>query len=343
MTRARTDAPVETRQRLDLPYRPRRLRRTGPIRDMVAETDLRLRHLVQGWFVQPGQDREDPVGTLPGVSRVTVDRLVPGVEKDLRAGVRAVMLFGVLPEEDKDPLGRAATDPEGVVPQAIRALKEAFGDDLVVMSDVCLCPYTDHGHCGHVEGDEIRNDPSVVMLAEMAVVQAEAGADFVCPSDMMDGRVGAIREALDAAGRTRTGILAYTAKYASAFYGPFREAAHSAPAFGDRRSYQMDWRNGREALRELELDLDEGADLVMVKPALAYLDVIAAFAETSPVPVVAYNVSGEYAMVKLSAREGLADERALTLEVLTAIRRAGADLIITYHAAQAAAGGWLDR
>ncbi|RMH02366.1 MAG: porphobilinogen synthase [Planctomycetota bacterium] len=327
--------------RLDLPQRPRRLRRTPLVRDLVAETDLRLRHLVQGHFVLPGADRAEDIATMPGIQRLTVDRLVRRAGEDLARGVRSLMLFGV--PEDKDGEASGAVDPDGEVPRAVRALKAEFGDELVVMVDVCLCPYTDHGHCGFVEDGEVVNDPSVARLAEMAEVLAAAGADFVCPSDMMDGRVGAIRAALDRRGFTSTGILAYTAKYASAFYGPFRDAAGSAPGFGDRKSYQMDPRNRREALRELRLDLDEGADLVMVKPALAYLDVIADVAAESDVPVVAYNVSGEYSMVKTAAREGLADERAMTLEVLGAIRRAGADLIITYHAAQAAAEGWLDR
>ncbi|MFQ5747945.1 MAG: porphobilinogen synthase [Planctomycetota bacterium] len=324
---------------LDLPQRPRRLRRTAALREIVAETDLRLRHLVQGQFLVPGNRRVEEITTLPGMARFSVDRLLTAVETDLDNGVRSVMLFG-LPSH-KDSRATNAFDPEGVVPAGARALKHAFGDDLVVMTDVCLCPYTDHGHCGFVEEGEILNDPTAVALGKMAVVHAQAGADAVCPSDMMDGRVGVIRKTLDEAGCANTAILAYTAKYASNFYGPFREAAHSAPAFGDRRSYQMDPRNRREALRELRLDVEEGADLVMVKPALAYLDVLADVARASEVPVAAYNVSGEYAMVQLAAREGLGEERALALEVLNAIRRAGADLIITYHASRAGEAEWL--
>ena len=311
------------------------------MRELVAETHLSLRQLVQGHFVVPGRGRREEIDSLPGVSRLSTDLLREAVEADLARGVRAVMLFG-LPEH-KDVEASAALDVLGVIPEAVRSLKQAFGEDLVVMTDVCLCPYTDHGHCGFVEGDEIVNDRSVTALAAMAQVHADAGADWVCPSDMMDGRIGAIRHRLDEAGYGSTAILAYTAKYASTYYGPFRDAAHSAPSFGDRRSYQMDPRNRREALREVQLDIEEGADMVMVKPALAYLDVISDAASVSDVPVAAYNVSGEYAMVKLAAREGLADERGLILENLTAIRRAGADVIITYHASQAASEGWLPR
>ncbi|KAA3611964.1 MAG: porphobilinogen synthase [Planctomycetota bacterium] len=322
-----------------MPHRPRRLRRNANLRAMVAESQLHLHQLVQGHFVLPGTGQAQEITSLPGIQRYSVDRLLPAVEADRKVGVRAVMLFG-LPQE-KDASGTSSQDPDGPIPQAVRALKAEFGDELSVMTDVCLCPYTDHGHCGFLEGEEILNDISVAALAEMAVVHAEAGADFVCPSDMMDGRIGKIRTHLDRKGQSQTGILAYTAKYASAFYGPFREAADSAPSFGDRKTYQMDWRNRREASRELALDLEEGADMVMVKPALAYLDVISDFADQSSVPVVAYNVSGEYALVKMAAAQGLADEQAMTLETLGAIHRAGADLIITYHASEAAHKQWL--
>ena len=325
--------------RLDLGRRPRRLRATAAMRELVAESGPRLRQLVQGRFVLPGENRREEIATLPGIERLSADLLVAEVARDLANGLRAVMLFGV--PEHKDGEASGALDPSGEVPQAVRALKRAFGDELVVMTDVCLCPYTDHGHCGFVEDGVIVNDRSVHALARMACVLAEAGADVVCPSDMMDGRIGAVREALDAFGHDATAVLAYTAKYASAFYGPFREAAGSAPSFGDRRSYQMDPRNRREAMRELGLDLAEGADMVMVKPALAYLDILADVAAASDVPVVAYNVSGEYAMVHHSVRAGDADERALTLEILGAIHRAGADLIVTYHASRVAAEGWL--
>jgi len=309
------------------------------MRELAAESDLRLRHLVQGHFVLPGEGRSEAIDSMPGISRYSADRLLPAVAADLAAGVRAVMLFGV--PEHKDGEASGAFTADGEVPLAVRALKKEFGADLVVMTDVCLCPYTDHGHCGFVEGERVVNDRSVFALARMARVLADAGADVVCPSDMMDGRIGIIRQELDAADFEGTSILAYSAKYASAFYGPFREAAGSAPSFGDRRSYQMDFRNRREALREVLLDLEEGADMVMVKPALAYMDIIRATHEVSTVPVVAYNVSGEYAMVQLAVREGLADERAMVSEVLGGIHRAGADLIITYHASRIAAAGWL--
>ena len=323
----------------DLPYCPRRLRQNANLREMMAESDLRLRHLVQGHFVVPGTDCEEPIATMPGIARLSADRLVAQAERDLENGVRAVMLFGV--PQEKDERASGAFDPEGEVPQAVRLLKTAFGDDLCVMTDVCLCPYTSHGHCGFVEGATIVNDSSVQALAQMALVLAEAGADFVCPSDMMDGRIGVIRSTLDAHGWMKTGLLAYSAKYASAYYGPFREAAASSPGFGDRRSYQMDFRNAREALREVQLDLNEGADIVMVKPALAYLDILRAVAELSTVPVAAYNVSGEYAMLKLAVREGLGEEESLIRETLGAMRRAGADLIVTYHASEVAANSWL--
>jgi porphobilinogen synthase len=323
----------------DQPIRPRRWRRNPAMRELAAESRLELHQLVQGHFVLPGAQRDEPIESLPGISRTSVDHLLKAVERDLDLGVSAVMLFGV--PEKKDASGSGAIDPTGEVPLAVAELKRAFGDDLLVMVDVCLCPYTDHGHCGLVEGETVLNDASVALLAQMATVLAAAGADFVCPSDMMDGRIDAIRSALDRADFTQTSILAYTAKYASAFYGPFRDAAGSAPAFGDRRSYQMDWRNRKEAHRELQLDLAEGADMVMVKPALAYLDILRDFAQSSPVPVCAYNVSGEYALVKLAAREGLTEERAMTLEVLGAIRRAGAQCIITYHASQIARQKWL--
>lgn len=324
---------------LSLTHRPRRLRRNANLREMIAESDLPLRRLVQGHFVLPGKDREEPLLSLPGISRFSADRLLTQVERDLKNGVRSVMLFGV--PEHKDGEASAAFDAQGEVPVAVGLLKQNFGEDLCVMTDVCLCPYTDHGHCGFVEEEEVVNDRSVLALAKMANVLAAAGSDFVCPSDMMDGRIGVIRRSLDEQGFLNTGILAYSAKYASSFYGPFREAAGSSPEFGDRRSYQMDARNAREAKREVQLDLEEGADMVMVKPALAYLDIVRLVAEISAVPVVAYNVSGEYAMVQLAVKAGLAEERAMVLEVLGSMRRAGADLIITYHASRIAEEKWL--
>lgn len=331
-----------TPEPLDLPIRPRRLRRNAALRRLVAETDVPVRRMVQGHFVLPGEGREEAIASLPGIVRCSPDVLVRRVAADLEHGIGAVMLFGV--EGGKDETGAAAADPAGPLPTAVRRLRAEFGADLVVMADVCLCAHTVHGHCGVVdETGAIVNDATVHALGRVARTLAEAGADFVCPSDMMDGRVACVRGELDAHGFEDVSILAYTAKYASAFYGPFRDAADSTPAFGDRRSHQMDPRNRREALRELALDVEEGADVVMVKPALAYLDVVADFAEHSPVPVAAYNVSGEYAMVRAMAEAGLANEADLVREVLASILRAGADLVVGYHASRAAAEGWLDR
>jgi porphobilinogen synthase len=304
--------------------RLRRFRRTAPLRALVRETRLSLDQMVMPLFVAPEGLRNDG---LPGMSRYTVDELLREAEELVRAGVQAVVLFGIPAEKDEQATG--AWEDDGIVQQALRALRPRF-PELVLMTDVCLCEYTSHGHCGIVVGGEVHNDRSLELLARTALSHVEAGADVVAPSDMMDGRVGAIREALDDRGYEATPILAYSAKYASAFYGPFREAADSRPAFGDRRGYQMDPANVREALRECELDLDEGADALMVKPALPYLDVIRAVRESYDVPVAAYNVSGEYAMVKAAARAGWLDERTAALESLTAIKRAGADLILTY-------------
>ena len=310
--------------------RPRRLRASATVRALVRETDLTVDRLIYPLFAVPGRDVAEPVAAMPGVEHLSVDRLVRRAREVYDLGIRAVLLFG-LPVH-KDERGSEAADPQGVVQQAVRALKDAL-PELLVITDVCLCAYTSHGHCGIVTADgRIDNDATLEQLARVALSHAEAGADWVAPSDMMDGRVGAIRRALDEAGYTETAILSYAVKYASAFYGPFREAAHSTPAFGDRRTHQMDPANVREALKEVALDLEEGADLVMVKPALAYLDVIRAVREQFPVPVVAYNVSGEYSLVKAAARQGWVDERAVVLEALTAMRRAGADAIITYHA-----------
>ena len=326
---------------MDLLHRPRRLRRTPLLRDMVAETGIGRRHLVTPHFVVEGRDVTEPIASMPGVSHVSVDRLVEEVAADVTLGLTSHLLFGIPDPARKDAGGSAAVDPDGVVPRALRALRDRFGGDIVLVTDVCLCAYTDHGHCGLLAGDTVVNDPSVEQLARMAVTHAAAGADLVSPSDMMDGRVGALRAALDAAGHQETGILAYSAKFASAYYGPFRDACDSAPR-GDRKSYQMDVRNGREALLETLLDVDEGADMVMVKPALAYLDVVRAVRERVLRPLVVYNVSGEYSMVKRAAAAGLVDEAALVRENLLAMRRAGADLIITYHGRDAVRGGWLD-
>jgi porphobilinogen synthase len=314
--------------------RPRRLRRTETLRRLVAETRLSPQQFIYPLFVVPGRGVREPIASLPGQFHFSADTVAAEAEAAWNEGIQAVLLFGE--PESKDELGRTAADPQGSAQQAVRALKQAL-PELVVITDVCLCAFTTHGHCGVVgEGGEVLNDPTLEILAETALSHAEAGADLVAPSDMMDGRVGAIRSALDQAGLTSTGIMAYSAKYASAFYGPFREAVDSAPQFGDRRSYQMASANRREALREARLDADEGADIIMVKPALSYLDVIAAVRAAVDRPVAAYNVSGEYAMVKATAARGWADERAVTLEILTSIARAGADLILTYHAREAA-------
>ncbi len=301
---------------------------------MVRETTLAVSDLIDPLFVVPGAGRDRrAISSLPGVFQLTVDSLREEAERIAALGLPAVLLFG-LPETKDDQASGAYAD-NGIVQRAVRALK-ADNPDLLVFTDVCLCEYMAHGHCGVVEGERILNDPSLDLLARTAVSHAAAGADVVAPSDMMDGRVGAIRHALDAQGFSDTPILSYAAKYASALYGPFREAADSAPAFGDRRTYQMDPANRREALKEVEQDIAEGADMVMVKPALAYLDIIREVRDLTRLPVAAYNVSGEYAMVKAAAANGWLDERATALEILTSIKRAGADLILTYHAKDAA-------
>src|SRR5215208_834536 len=305
--------------------RLRRLRRTAPLRSLVRETSLSLDDFVMPLFVAPEGQRNE---LLPGMSRFSVDETVRECEQLVRLGVKAVILFGIPEEKDED--GSGAWDDDGIVQRALRALRPRF-PELLLLGDVCLCEYTSHGHCGVLRGDEVDNDASLELIARTAVSQVEAGANAVCPSDMMDGRVAAIRAELP-----ETPIVAYSAKYASAFYGPFREAADSAPAFGDRRGYQMDPGNVREALRECELDVAEGADLIMVKPALPYLDVLRTVRDRFDLPLAAYNVSGEYAMVKAAAAAGDLDERAAALESLTAIRRAGADIVITYWAKELA-------
>ena len=309
--------------------RPRRLRRTERLRAMVRETTLSPAHLIYPMFVAPGEGLRREIPSLPGCFHLSVDEAAREAEEVEKLGIGGVILFG-LPSA-KDPLGSEGYADDGVVQKAVRAIRGACRE-LLVVTDVCLCEYTSHGHCGVVENGEVQNDPTLALLAKMAVSHAKAGAHLVAPSDMMDGRVGAIREGLDAAGLAGVPILSYAAKYASAFYGPFREAADSAPQFGDRRGYQMDPANVREALREVALDVEEGADIVMVKPALPYLDVIRAVAEAADRPVAAYNVSGEYAMVKAAAARGWVDEDRIMREVLTSIRRAGADVILTYHA-----------
>lgn len=319
--------------------RPRRLRSHEFLRDLVADIQLTRSSLIQPYFILDRASGTEPIPGFGGVSRWGYESLLPRLEQDVERGIRSFLLFGAT--SVKDGNGSAAWHEESAIARALPLYRRHFGSSALFFTDVCLCPYTDHGHCGVLEGDSVANDASIELLVKSALLHAQAGADFVAPSDMMDGRVGAIRKSLDAAGYAGTGILAYTAKYSSAYYGPFRNALDCAPQRGDRSSYQMDYRRSAECLRELELDCAEGADLVMVKPALAYLDVIAAFREKSPVPVVAYSVSGEYQMVKQMAEAGLADERRLLLENLYAIRRAGAQSIITYAASEIAEKGWI--
>ena len=329
------------RSRIEIPAasRMRRLRRSDGLRAMLRETRLSPTDFIYPIFVTHGQNLREPIGSMPGQARLSVDQL-PREAAELRSlDIPAVLLFGL--PADKDAQGSEAWAADGIVQRAVRELKDA-APELIVITDVCLCEYTDHGHCGLLDDrGAVINDATVELLAKTAVSQAEAGADIVAPSDMMDGRVGAIRAGLDDGGFTETALLAYAAKFASAFYGPFREAADSAPAFGDRRAYQLDPANGREALRAIERDLAEGADMVMVKPALAWLDIVRAARERVDAPLAAYNVSGEYAMIKAAAERGWLDEERIVLETLTGIRRAGADLILTYHAKDAAR--WLAR
>jgi porphobilinogen synthase len=310
-------------------HRPRRLRSTERLRGMVRETRLTPERLVYPLFVAPGEGVRREIGSLPGCFHLSADQAAREAREVESLGIGGVLLFG-LPSA-KDPQGSEGYAEDGVVQKAVRAIRSECRD-LLVMTDVCLCEYTSHGHCGVVDEGEVQNDPTLALLAKMAVSHARAGAHVVAPSDMMDGRVAAIRKALDGDGRSGVPILSYAAKYASAFYGPFREAADSAPQFGDRRGYQMDPANAREALREVRLDLEEGADMVMVKPALAYLDIIRAVRDSVDVPVAAYNVSGEYAMVKAAAARGWIDEERIVKETLVSIARAGADIILTYHA-----------
>jgi len=314
----------------------RRLRRTESLRGLVRETELSPRDLIQPLFVVAGENVREDVDSMPGIERFSISELVAEATEIAGAGVGTVLLFGV--PAAKDESGSGAYDDEGVVQMAVRALKEAH-PDLTVITDVCLCEYTSHGHCGFVRDGEVDNDITVELLAKIAISHAEAGADAVAPSDMMDGRVGTIRHQLDEEGHPGVPIVAYSAKYASAFYGPFRDAAESTPEFGDRRGYQMDPANAAEAVREAELDLEEGADMLMVKPATPYLDVVRQVKDATAAPLAAYHVSGEYSMLKAAAEQGWIDERAAVLETLTSIRRAGADAIVTYYAKEAAA--WL--
>ncbi len=308
----------------------RRLRRTGVLRDLVRETSLEPRHLISPMFIEDGIEAPAiPIASMPGVDRLSIDGAVEEAGRCAALGIPGVLLFGI--PSSKDEEGSGAWDDEGIVQLATRAIKAAH-PDLLVVTDLCLCEYTSHGHCGVLRDGHVVNDETLELLGHTAVSQAEAGADVIAPSDMMDGRVGHLRSALDDHGHGDLPIMAYSAKFSSAFYGPFREAADSAPAMGDRRGYQMDPANGDEALREVALDVEEGADIVMVKPALPYLDVIRRVKESTRMPVAAYNVSGEYAMIQAAAAAGLLDERAAVLEALTGIRRAGADIVITYHA-----------
>ena len=314
-------------------YRPRRLRQNEKLRSLIRETGLEPNNVIYPVFVGPGKDKVQPVSSMPGVAQLSVDRAVKECAEVGALGIPAIILFGI--PEEKDAVGSEAYADNGVVQQAIRAVKEKV-PEMVVITDVCLCEYTDHGHCGVIKNGDVDNDSTLELLTKEALSHARAGADIIAPSDMMDGRVGAIRKALDGNGFTQTPIMAYAAKYASGFYGPFREAAESTPQFGDRRSYQMDPANSDEALREVEMDIREGADIVMVKPAMAYLDIIYRVKQKFGYPVAAYNVSGEYSMIKAAGQNGWIDEQRIMMEVLLAIRRAGADMILTYFAKDAA-------
>ena len=315
-------------------YRPRRLRRTSGLRRAFAEAEINPGDMIAPLFLKQDIDRPIPISAMPGHSQHNLESMLKEARELASLGVAGVILFGI--PSHKDAQGSQSHAPDGITQVGLRALKDELGDDFVVIADLCLCEYTDHGHCGILKGDRVDNDPTLEVYARIAVAQAEAGADVVAPSGMMDGQVGAIRAALDLAGHSEIAILAYAAKYASSFYGPFREAAEGAPRFGDRRSYQQNPANLDEALREAALDVQEGTDALMVKPALGYLDVLRAVKERFDLPTAAYNVSGEYAMLMAAAERGWIDERLATLEVLTSIRRAGADLIVTYHARKAA-------
>ena len=313
--------------------RPRRLRRNETLRRMVRETSLSVNDFIYPLFVVPGSGVRDPVGSMPGVFHLSVDQLVEEAEEVKALGIPAILLFGI--PEEKDEVGSGAYGKDGIVQRALRELKKRVSD-LLLVTDVCMCEYTSHGHCGVIKEGDVDNDATLDLLARAALSHAEAGADMVAPSDMMDGRVGAIREVLDENGFSHIPIMSYAAKYSSSFYGPFRDAAHSAPQFGDRRSYQMDPANSREAIREISLDVEEGADIIMVKPALAYLDVIRWARREFDLPLAAYNVSGEYSMIKAAAEKRWLDGNRVMMEVLTSIKRAGADIIITYFAKDAA-------
>lgn len=318
---------------IQLIKRPRRLRLNHSIRDMIRETSIDAKDFIYPYFVVSGENIAEEIGAMPGVFHFSIDKLIEDVKETASLGIPAIMLFGI--PSSKDEEGSSAYDANGIVQNAIRAIKKAV-PSMIIISDVCLCAYTSHGHCGIVEDGYVVNDKSVELIARTALSHAKAGADMVAPSDMMDGRVGAIRKTLDDNGYVNVPIMAYSAKYASSFYGPFREAAQSAPQFGDRKTYQMDPANSDEAMREISLDIEQGADIVMVKPALPYLDIIRRAKDSFNIPLAAYNVSGEYAMIKAAAKMGLVDEKATILESLLSIKRAGADMIITYFAKDAA-------
>lgn len=319
-------------------FRPRRLRVSPVVRDLSAETTVDRSKLIMPHFVVDKKGTREGISSMPGIEHVCIDNLLRDAEGDLKAGIRALLLFGI--PSSKDENGTSAWEDNGIVQRAVRALKERF-PELCVITDVCLCEYMSHGHCGIVKDGTVQNDSTLYLLAKTALSHSRAGADIVAPSDMMDGRVGTIRDALDDEGYTDTVIMSYAAKYSSAFYGPFRDAAGSAPQFGDRKTYQMDFRNAREALKEVMLDIEEGADIVMVKPALSYLDIIRRVKDMVDLPVCAYNVSGEYSMVKAAAEKGYGDERMLVTEILTSIFRAGADMVISYHTREIFKNGWL--
>ncbi len=320
-------------------HRLRRLRKTPIVREMVAETHLTKDMFVYPYFITPGKNVISPIDAMPGINRFSPDALVKDAEKGLKSGVNKILLFGTGEEKSED--GHTASDENSVVFQSIKLLKKEFGNDLFIITDVCLCAYTTHGHCGILENDYVQNDATLPVLARMSLAHARAGADMVAPSDMMDGRVKAIREHLDKHRFENTGIMAYSIKFASAYYGPFREAADSAPGKGDRKSYQMDFRNGREALEEAAHDEKEGADILMVKPALVYLDIVRALRKETNLPVACYNVSGEYSMVKAAATAGFIDEEKIVMENMYAFARAGAGIIISYHTREIFERGWL--
>ncbi|AFQ43228.1 porphobilinogen synthase [Desulfosporosinus meridiei] len=321
---------------MELIRRPRRLRVNETIRNMVRENHLRVENLIYPMFVMPGEKKRVEISSMPGVYNYSLDEFILALKEVVELGIPSVLLFGI--PESKDSVGSGAYHEQGIVQQAVRLAKEHY-PNLYIITDVCLCEYTDHGHCGLIEKGQVLNDPTLDLLAKTALSQVKAGADMVAPSDMMDGRVAAIREMLDLEGFTNIPIMAYSAKFASGFYGPFREAAGSTPQFGDRRTYQMDPANGNEAMLETDLDIEEGADMVIVKPAMSYGDIIYRTKERYGIPVAAYNVSGEYAMVKAAAANGWIDEKRIVLEALLSMKRAGADLLITYHALDVA--GWL--